>query len=825
MTMNRTLTVSLIAGALAGGWVGCGGGGGGTTANTPPVTPPAARTTGFAVPTEISPVATSSTAPTGTFRALLAKAALAATDPGTDYSTAVTSRYVSEHAIDQFSIIETILNAISQTHYADAENVNAGPYKSIVTWQENNGGNDNGITTQTWVVDSKIIQVNGQDVNVVDAWIEDSGRVIEGEFKITASATQRADGSYLDYGKWTLNVKFDGSGTSYFEAVADIDGNGDTILKINNHEVHGGIPFDRQGVVHKGAAAGYGKVHFTDEMNGNVVATTAAYAYNSAQLLVDSGSGGVYKDRAATVDIVERYGMFRADTGADVLKSHTFGFPVSFTQNGNAGQGYYGAWQGRHSLWVNGGGSVPEGTTLTVTSQDPSRPGTYLTASYTGTLTKRTLKTADISDLLDLPVEIWANFQHNLTWNGTQWMENGAPFTDFASLVAQQRMNVMISRWSMMGGQQNYVYDPAGPAGAGFYTAAMGQDGGWTRTGSQCYQPALNDNLWVNINGSLYIEYKGSGNWVQKKVTSFDQQTYTPTFDPNGDTAYSLTPNFQYYINKQGGNYVVTQTAPGVFDVKVEIQTAANPVNVTDPVKAADLLGTVATFHSQMGSSSTYRFDVDPASPTFMKLVYATVASPDTAHVGDPVTTGQWGLMAYDGNGQSLGVQYNWDYPQQGQTFGTQTFLYTVDAGQNRTYKLLDDPIALAPLTLQNANGQSRAYSLQFDGWMQGLPQFYDELARNDWNVTDAVAAKVVNIAAGTVATDALDHTVTYLVKPLKVGIYLKPAAVPDATLSLTAANAINLADPSLLPQYSDNGMGAEPSVSQIKYVGGIKVQ
>ena len=423
--------------------------------------------------------------------------------------------------------------------------------------------------------------------------------------------------------------------------------------------------------------------------------------------------------------------MFRSDTGADVLTSHTFGFPVTFTVNGSAGQGYYGAWQGRHSLWLNGGGgTLPDGTS--VTSQDPNRPGTYLTASFTGTLTKRTLKAADISDLLDLPVEIWANFQHNLRWDGSQWTENNAPFTDFASLVAQPRMNVMITRWSMMGGQANYVYDPSGPAGPGFYLATMGQNNTWTRTSSQCYQPSLDDSLWASINGSIYIEYQGGGAWVQKKVTAFDMQTNTPTFDPAGDVPYSLTTGLQYYINKQGGNYVVTQTGPGAFDVQVEIQTAANPVNVTDPARAAELLGAVATFRPQWGSGSTFRFDRDPASPTFMKLLYATVASPDTAQAGDPVTTGQWGLAAYDGNGQSLGVQYNWDYPQQGQTYGAQTFLYTVDAGQNRTYKLLDDPIALAPATLQTTAGVGKTLSLQFDGWMQGLPQFYDELARNE---------------------------------------------------------------------------------------------
>jgi hypothetical protein len=824
MTMRRTMLVSLIASAFVGGLVGCGGGGGGATA-TPPAQPPSVRTTGYAVPTEISPVAPRSAVQPTAFKAALARAALAATDPGTDYGSAVTSRYVSEHAIDQFSIIETILNAISQTHYADAENVNAGPYKSIVTWQENSGGNNNAITTQTWVVDSKVFQEGGQDVNRVDAWIEEEGRLIRGQFRITAPATQRSDGSYVDYGTWSLNVKFDDAGSSYFEALADIDGNGDTILKINNHEEHGGLPYDRRGVVHKGAAAGYGKVYYTEDYNGSVVATTAAYAYNGAQLLVNDGSGDRYKDRAATVDIVQRYGMYRADTGADVLKDHTFGFPVSFTLAGRPSQGYYGAWQGRHSLWVNGGGSVPEGTTLTVTSQDPKRPGTWSTASFTGTLSKRTLKTADLNDLLDLPAEIWTSVQHNLRWDGSQWTEDGAPFTDFASLVAQTRMNVMISGWSLMSGSGNYVYDPDGPAGAGFYLASMGPNNTWVRSSSQCYQPSLNDSLWINLNGSIYIEYKGNGSWVRKQVTAFDPQTCTPTFDAAGDTPFSPAIGFQYYINKQGGNYVVTRTSADSYEVQVEIQTAANPVNVTDAARKAEFFGNAVTFRPQWGGGSTFRFDADPASPTFMKLVYATVASPDTAQAGDPVTTGQWGLAACDGGGQSLGVQYNWDYPQQGQSYGVQTFLYTLDGGQNRVYKLLDDPIALAPLGLHTSGGLAKTLSLQFDGWMQGLPQFYDELARNNWNLTDAVAAKVVNIPAGTAATDALEPSVSYLIKPLEVGVYLMPAATPDPTLTLASADAIHLTDPGLLPQYSDNGMGAEPSVSQIKYIGGIKVQ
>ena len=141
-----------------------------------------------------------------------------------------------------------------------------------------------------------------------------------------------------------------------------------------------------------------------------------------------------------------------------------------------------------------------------------------------------------------------------------------------------------------------------------------------------------------------------------------------------------------------------------------------------------------------------------------------------------------------------------------------------------RSYHLLDDPIALARLPLTTLGGASRTLSLQFDGWMQGLPQFDTELAQNHWTMTDDLADKIINIPAGTVAQDALDSNISYLIKPLQVGVYLKPALVPDATLDLAAANAIDLSDPTVLPQYSDNGVGAEPTGLPVKYSSGVPV-
>ena len=466
-----------------------------------------------------------------------------------------------------------------------------------------------------------------------------------------------------------------------------------------------------------------------------------------------------------------------------------------------------------------------------VTRQDQGGTGaSYQTASYTGTLTKRTLVTADISDILNLPVQIWANFQHQLVWNGTAWMENGLAFTDFASLVAQPQMNIMINGGGGMNGNpSSYVFDPAGASGAGFYLASPNpQTGQWSSTG-QLYTPATNDSLFINIGGSIYIEYTGANGWVQKKVTSFDQSSNTPSFDANGDTPYSLQLNQQYYINNQGGNYLVTATAPSTYLVQAEILSAGNPLNL------ATILGTAATFKPQNfdpnnpTQTSTYTFVSDPSSAKFLSMIYASVGTQDAmaspAPVpGNPVAVGLNSLMGYDSNGQSLNIQYDWDYPMQGQNFGIQTFLYTAVNGV-RTYKLLDDPIPLNPLVLHTADGTAKTLSIQFDGWMQGLPQFDNQLSINNYTMTDDIASKIINIPAGTLATNALDPTLTYLIKPLQDAVFLKVAATPDATLDIAPATAIDLTDATVVPAYSDNGMGTEPTIPTIKYSEGTLVQ
>ena len=193
--MNKKFVVGAVSTAVALALSGCGGGG--SSAGLP--TNGDGETlsqvaTGFSLPTEISAVpASGSGSVASSMRSLggsLRSLARAATDlaDDSDYNTAQTRKYVEERSLEQFEIIEQIMNAIAQTNYADEENINADPYTAIVAWTDNQDGQDVK-TLQPWVVESRMIVENGQDVNKLRAWIEEvdengDKELIKAEFKI-----------------------------------------------------------------------------------------------------------------------------------------------------------------------------------------------------------------------------------------------------------------------------------------------------------------------------------------------------------------------------------------------------------------------------------------------------------------------------------------------------------------------------------------------------------------------------------------------------------------------------------------------------------------
>ena len=285
----------------------------------------------------------------------------------------------------------------------------------------------------------------------------------------------------------------------------------------------------------------------------------------------------------------------------------------------------------------------------------------------------------------------------------------------------------------------------------------------------------------------------------------------------------------ELYINLQGANYVVRKES-GITTVKVELQTAANPANVTGSGSLA-ALSTYSFGEPWASNNSTYSFDTDPASDTFLMLVYETIGDNDKDQdgnsntgvaIGAVVNKDIWGIVAYDGsNNQVLGsdsepLAFNWEYDSDGadmQDWGSVTYLLNNDD----TYKLLDDPIRFASITAQNNAGDTKNLALQFDGWMMGLPDMYMELEKNDWTMTEDVADKIVNLVAGTELTDASDSTLTYILKPLEISQFLTVKNdttgmdLPDVSL----ADSVNV---DAIDIYTAPNMGDMPTGTSLLY-------
>ncbi len=834
MTTHRQLRPMVIA-LLA---IGC------SKSSSP--TGGAAGSAGISVPKEISALPTKSSS-SGSPGARLFQAL---TDsPGGDYAGAETVKFVDERALSQFDALNTIFKALGQTHYADAENVGKGPYGTMVSWVEDRGDGQQKQLVP-WVVDSSMVVEGGQDVNRVQVWMrmpmgDGQPHVIKVDLKIYEAPVQKTDGSYADYGVWTLNAKFDDSGQGYFSATAAHAADGLSVVMLHEKE---GPDRETRGIMQRSDARGSGKVWFPDssachDPNCRPQPITVAYVYDAQHVALKKGdSDPLYKDRSSVVDLVHRYGLYDAETFADVVKSHSFGFPIRFTDaQGTARFGYYGAWQGRHQLWSDGQQSIPEGTTVARADRRPNQAAeTYkVSGAFKGTLVKRTLVAADIRDIENLVVETQVNQSMSLRWDAAQhqWINciqpaqpawpptcgpGSAPF-DMATLVNNPndtRRNVNINHWDQARNQpMNLVYDPAGGHGPGLYEVIWNTPPTPPTPTGTLWTPVDGDQVWVNINGSIYIGFNGAS-WVRKAVVSFDPDTRTPTFDPAGDLPYQLDQGREYYINNPGANYVVKYTgtdpsSPSSYDVKIELQSVANPINASAFVPA----GTV--FKPQWGgTATTYAFVTDPSNPDrFLKLVYKDVDPNDKtpgAAVGAVVQSGQWGLHAFAGS-TDTGVQYNWDYPQQGQDFGSQQFLLNAGGG----YVLLDNPIRLQPIALAKRSGEPKTLALQFDGnWVNGLPDIYHDLQKNDFVLTADIAEKVVVIPAGTEVVDADDSSKHYLFKPLQMNEYLATISDPG-DLDLRPATALDLQS---VPSYVDSKMGPMPELP-VKYSEGSLVR
>jgi hypothetical protein len=701
----------------------------------------------------------------------------------------------------------------------------------MVSWLD--GGDDREVKRIVrWVVDSRMVTVDGAEVNRVHVWFFDvqdgQPRIIKVNLDIREAPTRNDAGGYSDYGIWSIDAKLSDDASQWFVAAADrltVNDQAVSRVMINQADKDGTAT---RGVLVRADGQGYGRVSYPDwnQCNGPGVChppqVEVAYVYDADHVALQKDDGEpVYKSRTDVVDVVRRYGLYDAVTGADVTRTFSFGFPVRFTLDGVQQYGYYGAWQGHHQLWANGA-ALPAGLTVYRGDRDTDTLS-YLTSDvFRGVLTRRTYAPSSLGELTDVVLSTWVGQGAQATFDGTSWSAcfdpqwNGqsqscsssqSPVSDLAALFsAQQQEQVSINVWSQQGGSQNLVYDGR------FWVAVPGPSGQWQATQTE-WTPVNGAQVWVQRNGPVWLTYDGAG-WWKKAVASYDPQRNQPTFGSSDqDTAYTLVDGRDYNLNQNGVNYIVRRSG-GSTTVQIERQ------EVPTPADAATLIPSGLRFTRGCcgDTGSVLKFVTDPLADHYLQLVYESVGPQDQAAgkaVGAVVTEGVWNLVASVG-GTPNGQVFSWDYPTSDNSWAVQQYLIRSGA-----YQVLHDPLRFAPITLTTHGGQTRSFALQFDGsWLGGVPDVQQLLRDNGGDMTTDIAAQVVLVDDGQLVTDAADSGQRYVFKPLQIAQFLMPIDTAPPNLDLAPALGLDLSG---VPPFVDPGMGAAPSAS-VRYSEGLPV-
>lgn len=766
----------------------------------------------------------------------LPRAGSAAPGQGTDYANAITTRSVAEMEMSNIlGLVNPLLEMLGQTHYAD--NVGAGPYLAVTSLTDPSGQSGQ-VLSMNWIVNSQMIQPqpNGPYVNQVQAWISEGSLSHTALITITNPAVRNADGSWKDYGDWTLNSQ-DGNG-GYLWIQAGHDASQQSMIAINLSE---GGPGGGQGVMVKGTDSGYGKLAMLAPQSPQGAPSPAlqiAWVYNSGQLKVETSgaSGGqpqdVYKSRAATADEVTLYGLYDGTTGDDILNSQTFQVPVLVqipAQNGQpamsgpASYAMVGGMAGSPgSNLYSGPNSLGLPSGIQVTRQDVSTSPTYSTFSVPGTLVSWTTVPADASLLQGIPVNLQLGFSFTLsgTANNTWQISSANPpvsFQDHAMVIQQPNLSTLVTDAA----GNLYAWVDAPPAGqqAGFYPAQQDPATGlFTPTpGGSYLTPAIGVKLTVALLGEVTFLYDQSrAGWRQEVVTGTDPSTGAPIL---AGTDYAVDPVIQgtQIATILGGNYELTfdGSAP---PLQGALPTLVAPWNAQTVLPGGSVLAEPG--FTSASQDSTYQLATDPTDPiTFMSLVYQTVGSADQSPGKGVNQVVNRNLTLQKVSNGALQPQplFTWSTSAAGfGAGGQQTYLATQTNGQGG-FLQLGTPIQFNPVAVTSLGGTQELLSLSFDGWLEGVPAYatLDTAA----GLPPAMASQILDIPSGTQLTDLGGHA--YLVKQLAVSTFLEtvPPGKEDGSLDISTATALDLTK--LAPQPGPNGLGAAPSNPPKKYVDG----
>ncbi len=689
---------------------------------------------------------------------------------------------VSIKAVDQFSIVETVLNAIRQTQFWDSRIINKGPYAAMVSFED-----DRSKELERWVIKSKMIVENGTDTNKVLCWIADPTELIKAVFRVTSAPTDSNP-----YGEWSMNVGFfdvsSGTQTGFFVAQSSVDSDGNVNVYLNSEMeqddgMGGSFTYTQKGILVINNDTGKGIITYTDWGMGGPTLKTASYAYNANQVIVDEdgdGTGDSLFNRNSYSDIHMDYNIYDS-SGSNIRYSKSFGMPLKYTGGSSTEYYYYGGWQGRHQLWgPQGASALTEGTTLA--SGEYGDTSTYTIGKiYNGYLIEKTLIDTALNDIKGEIIETWMNEGFRLKWvNGNSSWEkcngSGNPWDctttdntlyDVSGLASDSDGHKWVYVW---GDQASQELTPA------------------TSTTFTGYTPADGDTVWVNISQPVFISYDGVS-WVQFTNVTFDG--WDPQVDTGTTQAYSFSSNGSFYMHSKGVNYILVVTDSGATQsLKKEEENVIQP-----GTEAAALNGVVFVADTQ-----TYTFSYNAGTDEIVL----------NDSNGNPYTDSIWYMEKQSGG--VANVSYSWQYAKGAdETWNIMTYLKDADSN----WVFLDDPIFFASTTGQDVSGNNVTVNgLAYDGHLFGIPDVWRMLEENNWVLSTDLKNKIINIPDGDIT--GKDSTV-YKIKAV-FGVRLLETATPDGS-SPTIDPTLTLTG---LPTYdSSEDIGTMPVVDTITIIEG----
>lgn len=686
---------------------------------------------GFSLPSSIETVPSQSS--TGNSRVSAMRSIASVEEVKSDMEKDQFHLNVFEKSLDEFQIIDQLLYALKQTKYEDSQFINKGPYGTLIRWQEDN-------KLEKWIIDSKMLTIDGKAVNQVNMWVQEDGGLIEAQFNIYAPAT-----ALNRYGDWNVQARMlntDGSTRGRFAAKTSLNEAGQAIVRIQHHNMG-----DGDGDFN-------GKLVLKDDIGSGIFLRTyqnqtenLRYSYNLDHLIVDKAGEKSCKDRKQYEDFTLDYNVYTAD-GMNIKNQKRFGFPLRLASEDTVDHEryiYYGAYHNRHSLWMGKDRELPAEGSMLIRSDNNKNETYRYYGRHKGFFAKKMIKNAELSDLSFqiLATNTYENFNIRYNENDHRYYKCemqmsfncDIPF-DMADLQdsPELRKDVRIYSWQGEVSMDNH----------------------------QAYD---GETLWISINQPLYLEYDGN-QWSKWSYSFAENSTdWLPTFLEKAPYTFDKSMNFFVQAQDFGYNLdVAVENGLTLFSVKQYSEHIILPG--AEATQAANLI------YKDRWSQQEFVFDQES-----MNLL-----STD----GTLITDGKWDLEGSDGE------IYQWAYPRN-EDDNYANIDYLTDA--NGDFVFLDEAVYFATFQL----GEKMMSGLGFDGHMRGLPDYYRLFRDSNGEMTDEIKSKIVNIPAGKYF-DREDKEKYYFIKPVRGIRVLNQVSLESC--SVTVDSLISLDQDSLFQDF-----------------------